>query len=149
MHRRESGQALIEWALLLMLFVQLTIALYAFAEWFVIRQEMISVVKEGARLYSSGRVESPEVKQLMQRAFRRGRPSLTVSLADLYVGSSGDSQEGFMKLDKVSVRYAPKQILLRHFTHTMEESCVIKHAPQYGYAGTPAGYGPPVPWEKT
>jgi hypothetical protein len=148
MNRGEKGQALIEWALLLMLFVQLTVALYAFSEWFIIRQEMISVVKEGALLYSSGRIGIPQVKQLMQRAFSRGRPKLTVSLDDLYVGSSGDSQEGFLKLDKVSVRYKPQQILLRHFTNTMEESCVIKHAPQYGYPGSVA-YGPPVPWEKT
>jgi len=148
MQNRESGQALIEWALLLLLFVQLFVALAAFAEWFVVRQELMSVTKEGALLYSAGRLEIPEVKRLMLRALQRGRPSLTLALNDIYVGSSDDSQAAFMKLDKVSVRYRPQQFLLRYFQNSLEESCVIKHAPPYGYPGV-LGYGPPVDWQKT
>ena len=144
----EAGQALIEWALLLLLFVQLFVALAVFAEWFVVRQELMAVTKEGALLYSAGRLEIPEVKRLMQRALQRGRPSLTISLDDIYVGSSDDNQAAFMKLDKVSVRYRPRQFLLRCFQSSLEESCVIKHAPPYGHPGV-LGFGPPVAWQKT
>ena len=106
----ESGQALIEWALLLVLFGQLFVALAVFAEWFVARQELLAVTKEGALLYSAGRLEIPEVKRLMRRALQRGRPSLDVPLDDIFVGSSDDNQAAFMKLDKVSVRYRPATI---------------------------------------
>jgi len=146
--RAQSGQALIEWALLLLLFGQLFVALAVFAEWFVVRQELIAAAKEGAFLYSAGRLEIPEVKRLIQRALKRGRPSLTISLNDIYVGSSDDNQAAFMKLDKVSVRYRPQQFLLRYFRKSLEESCVIKHAPPYGWPGT-LSFGPPVPWRKT
>jgi hypothetical protein len=144
----QRGQALIEWALLLLVFGQLFVALAAFSEWFVIRQELISVTKEGALLYSAGRLEIPEVKRLMQRSLSRCRPALTISTNDIYVGSSEDNQASFMKLDKVSVRYRPQTYLLRYFQNTLEESCVIKHAPAYGYPGV-LSYGPPVLWEKT
>ena len=144
----EAGQALIEWALLLLLFGQLFVALAVFAEWFVVRQELIAVTKEGALLYSAGRLQIPEVKRLMQRALERGRPALTVSVNDIYVGSSNDNQAAFMKLDKVSVRYRPRQFLLRYFQKSVEESCVIKHAPPYGHPGV-LSFGPPVAWQKT
>jgi hypothetical protein len=144
----ESGQALIEWALLLMLFGQLFVALAVFSEWFVVRQELMAATKEGALLYSAGRLEIPEVKRLMQRALQRGRPALTIPLDDIFVGPSDDNQAAFMQLDKVSVRYRPRQFLLRYFANSLEESCVIKHAPSYGHPGV-LGFGPPVAWQRT
>ena len=144
----ESGQALIEWTLLLLLFGQLFVALAVFAEWFVVRQELMAVAKEGALLYSAGRLEVPEVKRLMRRALQRGHPALTISPDDIYVGSSDDNQARFMQLDKVSVRYRPQRFLLRYFQNSLEESCVIKHAPPYGYPGV-LSFGPPVAWQKT
>ena len=109
--------------------------------------QLIQAAKEGARLYSSGRIEIPQVKRLVQRALLRGSPPLRVPLQDIRVGSSRDSQEKFMQLDKVIIRYKPKQIWLKVLRSTMEESCVIKHAPPYGYPGV-LGYGPPVRWGK-
>ena len=144
----EPGQALIEWVLLLVLFGQLFVALAVVAEWLMVRQELIAVTKEGALLYSAGRLEIPEVERLMQRALQRGRPALNIPLDDIYVGPSDDNQAAFMKLDKVSVRYRPRQFLLRYFKNSLEESCVIKHAPPYGYPGV-LSFGPPVAWQKT
>jgi len=146
----QQGQALIEWALLMTLFVPLFIAMVAFSQWFVIRQRMIQVVREAAFLYSSGRMERAEVQQWMRRDFLVGSPSLKIPWVDLEVGSSGDSEQTFMQLDRVRVRFHPTSLLLRYFQNTMEESCVIKHAPKYGDPGVPfLSYGPPVHWQRT
>ena len=143
--KNASGQALIEWALLVPLYVLLLVAVFNFGEWFLIRQQLHQAAKLGAFLYSSGRVEKPQVQRLVQRALERGVPSLAVSLDNIDVGRSDDTQAHLFKLDKVAVRYQPPEGIGRYFMGLMEESCTIKHAPPY-FGELGIGVNPPVNW---
>ena len=151
--RHEEGQSLIEGALLLPLYILLFLALWAFGEWFLIRQQLIMVVREGALLYSSGRMNVSDVKVTMRNAWVNGHPSLVVSDSDIFVGRNDDRK--IFELDRVSVAYKPAQTVLnlvrtvlRLPVQQMEESCVIKHAPPYwGILGINlTNLGPPISW---
>lgn len=139
MPRTESGQALIEWVLLAPLFAMLTALALIYGQWFVIRHRLLLAAREAALLYSSGRVSSAQTKNLVRQALRRGFPSLDVPLNDIFVGRRNGFQARLFQFDEARVRF-------RKFK-TMEESCVIKHAPPYGAAGIPGvNYGPPFAW---
>jgi hypothetical protein len=140
------GQTLLEWVVLFPLFFSFFLGCVSFAQWFLIRQQLILAVHEGALLYSSGRMEIPEVKRRMQLTLRRGHPALDVPADQIYIGRSDAGQARRFQLDRISVTYHPGEPILRFFQiKTMEESCTIKHAPPYG--GTFwFKYGPPVDW---
>lgn len=139
----QNGQALVEWSLLLPLFGGLLIALWGFAQWFLVREQLIMTVREGAMLYSSGRMHDFEVKPIMQRALSRGRPGIDVSADNIYLGHSDNRMARTYRLDKVSVKYTPTLFPLSKFFGPMEEQCVIKHAAPYQ---TPFHSGQPVSW---
>jgi len=140
------GQALIEWAVIVPLFMLLFLGLYAFAQWFLIRQQLIMVVREGAFLYSSGRIPKDKVISVMHLAFQKGHPGLNIPTSNIYVGQSSDSQAFRYQLDRIAVKYHPTQPILRLFPQDMEESCTIKHAPSYWEIMSVLKSGPPVKW---
>lgn len=147
MKDHKSGQALIEYALLLPLYGVLIVGILAFGQWFVIQQEMISVVREGALLYSSGRIEAGEVASMMRQSFLHSYPALNVPLQQITVGRSHDSQARNYQLDEVRVTYSPTLLMTRFKFVKLEESCVIKHAPSYRVLWMPIfPSDPPVPW---
>jgi hypothetical protein len=137
------GQALVEWSLLLPLFGALLIALWGFGQWFVVREELIMTVREGALLYSSGRMTKSEVKQVMQAALLRGHPGIFIPLDKIDVGHAVGRWANTYRLDRIHVEYHPDLFPLSEFSHLMEEQCVIKHAPPYQ---TPFHSGQPVSW---
>ena len=143
-----QGQALIEWAILTPLFVTVLLGLFAFGQWFLVREELLMIAKEGAFLYSSGRLPNSAVQRVMSRRARRGYPRLPLRSQDIYIGRDygvvTNLLELDMKLDRVSVTYRPTQILLRYFSKAMEETCIIKHAAHYG-PPLQKFLGPPVP----
>jgi hypothetical protein len=141
-----GGQTLVEWVVLFPLFFILFLGCVSYAQWFMIRQQLILAVHEGALLYSSGRMRIPEVKHRIKQTLERGHPALRIPEDQIYIGQSSDKQARLFQLDRITITYHPSQLILRFFRiQTMEESCTIKHAPPYG--GTFwFKYGPPVEW---
>ncbi len=102
--------------------------------------------KEGALLYSSGRLEKPVVLRLMRRRLERGHPTLPLDTVDIRIERARGFTARVLELDKVTVTYHPRPLLLRYFSDPLEESCVIKHAPPYRLFVWPLTFGPPVKW---
>jgi len=147
MSRRQSGQALVEWAFLLPLYTMLFSAIVAFALWFSIRHELLVAVREAALLYSSGRITPDETRHLVQQDLLHGTPSLDVVPDDIYVGPYSGFQARLFRLDEVRIVYHPRRFLSRWIFEDMHEQCVIKHAPSYWQTDIPgANLGPPIPW---
>ena len=145
--KRRSGQAVVEWALIVPLYGLLFVGFFAFIQWFGIHQQLLIAAKQGAFLYSTGRIPKPQVRLIIQRELLRSHPSLRVSVRDIDIGPLEGFQGRLHKLDRVRVRYVPSERLLRFFSRSrpLEESCVIKHAPGY-WKFFGAQVGPPVPW---
>lgn len=144
-----SGQALVEWAVLLPLFTMLFLAIFIFGRWFAIRYELILAAREGALLYSSARMNRQEVQQHLLRNLRHGSPALRLQDEDVKVGQASGFQARLWELDEVRVRYGIPLLWKRWLKmQDMEEVCVIKHSPAYGPVGAPIGvhYGRPVGW---
>ena len=136
MKRSESGQALMEWAILLPLYVGLFAAMAAFGQWFAVRHQLIAAMREGAFLYSSGRLTADETRAEIQESLRKGFPAVNVSADHISIGRRQGFQATLFRLDEVRVVYK-----------NMEETCVIKHAPSYWQTVIPgANLGPPVSW---
>jgi hypothetical protein len=147
MKTQASGQALVEFAFLLIPYITLISAIVAFGQWFVIRHEMIVSVREGALLYSSGRITADETRALMQNSLRKGSPSLIVPDKDIYVGRHSGFQARLFRLDEVRLVYHPTLLMNVWRFKDMQETCVIKHAPSYWQTEIPgANMGPPIPW---
>jgi hypothetical protein len=146
-NRNSSGQSLVEWAILLPLWVLRTVAIVAFGEYFVIRHQLLAVVRQGALLYSSGRITSEETRQRMRRALLEQYPHLDVPLSSIQVGRSHDSEAFRFQLDEIKIRYRPTTLMRYFMRGPLEERCVIKHAPPYRQALFPLiNSGPPVTW---
>ena len=147
MNRSESGQALVEWALLLPLYTMLLAAIVVFGQWFVIRHQLLGAVREEAFLYSSGRMTAEETRALAQRNLANGFPALMVPAQGIYVGRHDGFQARLFRLDEVRIVYHPTSLMRTFRFHDMEEKCVIKHAPSYWQTEIPGvNLGPPVPW---
>lgn len=127
------GQALIEVAAFLLLSVSLLGCFLAYTQRFLVRQKMLMAARQGALLYSSGRVTEEEVLERLRRFLTSGFPALDGRRAEIWVGKCGGFHGLLYELDRVKVRYK-----------NMEESCVMKHAAPYGLR-QPL-YGPPVSW---
>jgi hypothetical protein len=125
-----------EWAILLPLYAGLFAAMAAFGQWFAVRHQLIAAVREGAFLYSSGRLTAEETRAAIQESLRKGFPALTVSTDGISIGRCRGFQATLFRLEEVRVVYK-----------NMEETCVIKHAPAYWQTVIPgANLGPPVSW---
>jgi len=143
----QSGQAMLEFAILMPLYGLLFAAIVAFGEWVAVRQQMISLVREAAWLYSSGRVDPEEVKRLIITSARQGHPMLSLSGGDIFLGRSEDSEAANFELDEIRIVYLPTILMKRFSFQTIQEKCVIKHAPPYRLAAFPLlNSGPPVSW---
>lgn len=140
------GQALIEWALLVPLFTLLMIGSVIFGQWFLIRQQLILAAREGAFLYSSGRLNKNDVKHQVQRTLVRGFPSIRLAEKDIVIQRVPGLNALLLELDQVTIRYRLPQHMRIFFTLPLEESCVIKHASPYRLAEWPLTFGPPVKW---
>lgn len=143
-----SGQALVEWAILLPLYVLLLAAILAFAKWFAIDQQLILAVRQGALLYSSGRMAAEQVEAEMKQGLAAGSPSISSDQVTITVGRSHDAQARRFELDAVTIRFHPTPLMQRFKFKERSEICVIKHSPAYGPLGSPVGipYGRPVDW---
>ena len=147
MKRAESGQALLEWAILLPLYVGLFAAMAAFGQWFAIQHELIAAVREGAFLYSSGRLTAEETRAEIQESLRKGFPALTISADRIHIGRRQGFQATMFRLDEIRVVYPASSSMKAFRLKDMEEICVIKHAPSYWQTVVPgANLGPPVSW---
>lgn len=144
-----SGQALVEWAVLLPLYVMLLVAIFIFGKWFAIRHELILAAREGALLYSSGRMTPSEVQGRLVLNLSNGCPSIQVKREDVKVGKKDGFQARIWELDEIRIRYSIPVLWKRWLRMSdLEELCVIKHSPAYGPIGAPIGihYGRPVDW---
>jgi Flp pilus assembly protein TadG len=129
-----NGQALIETAVFSLMFSGLMVCLLGFTQWFTVRQKILLATREAALLYSSGRMEPEEVRTLVSRYLAAGSPALTDKNLRIAIGQDNGPQAKFFDLDKVTVRYTIQSnwIQALHLDPTMEETCIIKHAPHYG-----------------
>lgn len=144
-----SGQALVEWALLLPLYGALIFAIVIFGKWFCIKQQLIFATREAAYLYSSGRMTAPEVQRRIQQSLAHGSPGLILRDEDISVGRREGVQARMWELDQISIRFQVPDFWKSLFKfEDMEEVCVIKHAPTYGAPFSSLGfpYGRPVDW---
>lgn len=147
MKRPESGQALVEWATLLPLYVGLFAAMAAFGQWFAVRHQLIAAVREGAFLYSSGRLTADETRAEIKESLRKGFPALEITDDGISIGRRHGWQAGLYRFDEVRVVYPASSVMKRFRLKDMEETCVIKHAPSYWQTVIPgANLGPPVSW---
>jgi hypothetical protein len=143
-----------EWAVLIPLFCLLLLALHSFAQWFLVRQQLVMVVREGALLYSSGRIPKESVKQLMHKALLRGHPGLNIPPNQIHIEHSPDSHAEMYQLDRIAITYYPTRPILFFNVQKLEETCTIKHAPAYwttseiesGDIPSTIKFGPPVKW---
>ena len=141
----EKGQALIESIPFFLVLFGLLGALVVFAQWFLIHQKLLIAAREGAMLYSSGRFNRGVVRRKVCAYLERGSLALEDRRLKVEVGRWQGKQAKLFQLDEVKVSYLPHSWLPRFFEQTMEEKCVIKHAPHYG-APYQTRYGPPVSW---
>jgi len=98
-------------------------------------------------LYSSGRLTSREVRRRVRRYLEQDSLALNDGQLKVEVGRQQEThgQAKLFQLDEIRIRYVPSSWLQRFFERTMEEKCVIKHAPHY-VLPFQTQYGPPVPW---
>ncbi len=147
MRREDSGQALIEWALLLPLYGSLALAIFAYGQWFVIRHQLIAATREAAFLYSSGRLTSQQTKDIVRKSLSNGLPALQIPSSAIYVGQYRGSGAWMSRLDEVRITYPATKQMQRFLIKEMTEKCVIQHAPPYWQTDIPGvGLGPPVSW---
>lgn len=136
-----------EWAILLPLFAALFAAMAAFGQWFAIRHQLIAVVREGAFLYSSGRLTADETRAEMRESLLKGFPALQVPDSNIYIGRREGVQARLFRLDEIRIAYPSSTYMKAFHLNDMEEKCVIKHAPAYWQTVIPgANLGPPVAW---
>lgn len=140
-----QGQALIESIPFFLVLFGLLGALAIFAQWFLIHQKLLMAAREGALLYSSGRFARAVVRRKVRAYLEKGPLALEGQRLSIDVGRWKGKQAKLFQLDEIKVSYKPSSWLQRYFEETMEEKCVIKHAPHYG-APYQTLYGPPVPW---
>ena len=139
------GQALIESIPYVLIFAGFAGALFLFSEWFLIRQKLLLVAREGAMLYSSGHMTRQAVRRRMMHELTQGSPKLSAEGIAIVVGRAEGWQAHVFFLDRIGIQYRLRGSLLRYFTPTLEESCTIKHAPHYGPPFQTI-LGPPVKW---
>jgi hypothetical protein len=144
-----SGQALVEWALLLPLYGFLILAIVAFGKWFCIQHQLILAAREGALLYSSGRFPAAAVKNRLRHRLALGSPAVSLRTENIVVQKKTGFHGWAYELDEVIIRFPIPRFWRRTFKFKdMEELCVIKHAPVYGASLLRGGipYGRPVDW---
>ena len=141
----ERGQALIELAVFSFIVFALLAIMMAFTKWIVIRQKLLMASKEGALLYSSGRFTKQEVETRITHYLEIGRPALLRSGIQVSFRRSYATIGFLDPLDRVTVRYTTESdwpSLLR-VGPTIEETSIVRHAPDYWAFFLPLG-GPPV-----
>jgi Flp pilus assembly protein TadG len=145
--RTSRGQALVEVAAFFMAFAVLMAAFCSFTHWIAIRQRLLLAAKQGALLYSSGHYRQTEVKAVMRDFLKTGSPALDPANVSISIGRKSGAIAWTFELDEVRVRYTrPRgwhRVLL--LGTSLEEVCVIRHAPRYWAPSQPWG-GPGVPW---
>jgi hypothetical protein len=147
MKRSPSGQALMEWAILLPLYTGLFAVMAAFGQYFAVRHQLIAAAREGAFLYSSGRLTADEARVEIQESLRKGFPAMNVSDDRIFIGRRSGVQARMFRLDEVRVVYPASSVMKAFRLKDMEETCVIQHAPSYWQTVIPgANLGPPVSW---
>jgi len=147
MTRSSSGQALIEWALLLPLYLSLFAAMAVFGQWFAIRHQLICATREAAFLYSSGRLTAAETRALVQKSLQNGYPRVVIPDGDIQIGRRSGVQARLFRLDEIHIQFQVNKTMRAFGFRKMEERCVIKHAPSYWQTQIPgANLGPPVSW---
>ena len=139
------GQALIESVPFFLILFGLMATLIAFTQWFLIHQKLLIAAREGAMLYSSGRFNKEETRVQIQSYLEKGTFALEDQRIQIDVGPWQGPQAKLFQLDEVRVRYVPSSWLRDFFKQTLEEKCVIKHAPHYGPPFQTL-YGPPELW---
>lgn len=139
------GQALIESIPFFLFLFGLMVLLLIFTQWFLIHQKLLIAAREGAMLYSSGRQTKLEVDLRIRAYLEQGSLALPDSHLAITIGRFPGAQAHLFFLDEVKIQFTPTSWLQRYFSQTMEEKCVIKHAPSYGVPYQPL-YGPPEPW---
>jgi hypothetical protein len=135
-HHGQDGQSLIEWIFLLPIFSLLLLGLAAFAQYFLMRQVLISTVREAGFLYSSGHLRPSEVNSVVRKTLSQNNHSLLPADFILYFGpASGSTEARRFQLDQTMVRCKPGR-LIRLFINNeyLEEKCVLKHVPHYNKA---------------
>src|SRR5689334_1077492 len=103
----KGGQALIETVVLFMVLIGMVVCLLGFTKWFLVKQKLLLAVRQGAMLYSSGRVTESDVRQRLIQFLTTGSPVLVQNRIAIEIGSYNKSQfQWFGKqLDIVKIRY--------------------------------------------
>ena len=145
--RSARGQALVEFSIFFLTLGILMIGVLAFTQWMQTRQKLLLACKEGALLYSSGRVKAPEAEHCVRDFLATGAPPIDTSGIEISIGREGGVAGTYYQLDRVVVRYRPPSgwNRLLNFNEPMEEICIVRHAPSYGVPYQHL-YGPPVGW---
>lgn len=141
------GQALIETATFFLVFSGLMICLLGFTQWFTARQKLLAATREAALLYSSGRMTPSEVRDQTMHYLTTGSLALTQNGLSITMGPYGGLQAKLFSLDQVTVRLTLQSSWWQYLglNPTMEETCIIKHAPHYG-PPFQKEWGPPYPY---
>jgi hypothetical protein len=147
--RVESGQALIEAVAFFMTLILMVVCMLGFTKWFMVKQKMLMAVRQGALLYSSGRVTEEEVRQRLTQYLTSGSPSLVQNRLTIDVGGYTMLNPFSLndQLDIVRIRYKSQSpwYSFTNLNPNLEEKCIIKHAATYG-PGLQPFYGPPTQW---
>ncbi|HVO33455.1 MAG TPA: hypothetical protein VMU17_06020 [Elusimicrobiota bacterium] len=140
------GQALVETVGLLLVYGVLLSSFAGFTKWFLIRQKLLMAAREAAFLYSSGHFDVDAVRNRVVHYLATGSPTLVGRNVRIVIGGARDKRAKAFHLDEVRIRYQPTSELVRLIQPTMEETCIIKHAPHYGPPWQTL-FGPAVPWK--
>lgn len=145
--KANQGQALIEVVAFLMALILMIVCFLGFTKWFLVKQKLLSATRQGAMLYSSGRMSERDVKRHLRRYLTTGSPALVEGRLSIQVGHRIGFQDVLDQFDIVKVRYTSQSPWYQytHLNPTLEEKCIIKHAATYGPDVQPL-YGPAVSW---
>ena len=142
------GQALVEVAVFFLLLAVLLACLLGFTRWITLRQKLLLAAREGALLYSSGRMTVEEVQEHIRGFLRNGSPVMDVKrLEFVSMGPCPGWRAKVLELDQITLRYSSPSPWYRYLgiDPTLEETCIIKHASHYG-PPLQKFFGPPLPY---
>jgi hypothetical protein len=147
MKMNQRGQALIETVAFFMAFSGLIICLLGLTQWFTVRQKLLVAAREAALLYSSGDIQRDKVQSLVSHYLTTGSPALAQERIKIDVGPYSGFQAKLFSLDQVTIHYTIQSSWIRAIglNPTMEETCILKHAPHYGPPFQTL-WGPPYPY---
>ncbi len=145
--KNDHGQALIEMAAFFMSLAVLLGGFCGFTKWVAVRQKLLLAAKEGALLYSSGRLTRAEVESQMRQFLLTGSPALHPRGIQVSVGPRPGMVAWASELDESVASYTPQAgwHYLLGAKANLSEKFVIKHAPHYWGPLQPWG-GPAVPY---